>query len=80
MLILKILGFLFLIPGVAMVFGAKELVTKFNLKEKMKIDFEHDMSDQELEQYKFSKATVNFKMLGMLIALPGFILILIAFK
>jgi hypothetical protein len=38
------------------------------------------MDEEELEDYKLTKATVNMKMYGMLIALPGIILTLVAFK
>jgi hypothetical protein len=63
-----------------MVFGAKFIVAKFNLNKDVKCEFEHQMSEEELEQYKVNKAVVNLKMLGMLVALPGLILIIVAFK
>lgn len=80
MLILKILAFLFLIPGVIMVFAAKLAVKKFNLAEKTKINSAYEMDEEESKQYKYLKAIVNFKMLGLLVALPGFILIIIGFR
>jgi len=80
MIILKILAFAFLLAGFGMVFGAKNLVRKFNMDEKARCNFEHEMDEEELKQYKFNKAAVNTKMMGMLVALPGLILILIAFK
>jgi uncharacterized protein (DUF1919 family) len=63
-----------------MVFMARDLVQRFHLAEKAKIDFEHQMSEEEAQQYKWNKAVVNFKMLGMLVALPGIILVLIIFR
>jgi hypothetical protein len=80
MLVLKVLGILLVVAGVAMVFMARQIVEKYNLSHNAKVGFDHEMSEEELEQFKLSKATVNMKMLGMLVALPGFILILIAFK
>lgn len=80
MLILRILAFLFLVPGTAMVFGSNWAVRKFNLAEKTAVGGEHSMDEDELKEYKRLKANVNFKMLGMLVALPGFIMIFIGFK
>lgn len=80
MLIMKAFAFAFLIAGFGMVFEAKSLVRKFNLDEKAKCDFEHEMNEEEIKQYKLSRATVNVKMMGLLTALPGLILITIAFK
>lgn len=80
MLILKILSFVFLIPGFLTVFLARMIVNKTGLNKKMKVDFENEMTEEELEKYKFNKALVNVKMLGMLIALPGMVFLFIAFK
>lgn len=80
MLILKILAFLFLIAGFGTVFAAKSLVKRFGMDEKVKCDFENEMTEDELKQYKFNRASVNLKMLGMLVSIPGLVLILIAFK
>ncbi|NJD04694.1 MAG: hypothetical protein FIA99_19315 [Ruminiclostridium sp.] len=80
MLILKIVGFLFLIAGFGTVFGARYLARKFNLDKNAKCDFEHEMTEEELEKYKFDKATVNVKMIGMLVSIPGLILILMEFR
>ena len=80
MLLFRILAFIFLIPGVVMVFGAEQFVKKFGLERKVTVDFENTMSEEELEQFKKSKAMVNFKMAGMLVALPGLVFILLGFK
>ncbi len=80
MLILKILAVALLLAGFGTVLGARSLVEKFNTVQNTKVTFEHEMDEKELEDYKLTKATVNMKMCGMLIALPGIILILIAFK
>lgn len=80
MLILKILAFVFLVSGVAMVFGARWAVDKFNLDKNMTVTFENEMNEEEILQYKTNKAVMNFKMYGLLVALPGLILVVIAFK
>lgn len=80
MMLYRILAFFFLIPGCGLVFAAKEIVKRFGLDKKQKCNFEGEMSEEEIEQYKFNHATVNLKMIGMLVAIPGFILIVIGFK
>ncbi len=80
MLILKILMFLFIIPGVFVVFMAPGMVRKYNLAAGVKVEFKDEMDEEQIKSYQFDKAVVNLKMLGMLIALPGFILAFIAFK
>lgn len=77
---LQIIGFIFLIPGVLLVFASRWLVRKYGLDNNVKCDFESEISEEDLKEYKFNKAVVNLKMLGMLIALPGIALILIAFR
>ncbi len=63
-----------------MTIGAKKIVAKFKLDEKAKCDFENEMSEEDLRDYKFNKAVVNIKMIGMVIMLPGFVCVLLAFK
>lgn len=69
-----ILPLIFIVPGFLVVFAARTLVKKFNLNEKTKCEFESEMSEEELADYKVNKAVVNVKMMGMLIAIPGFVL------
>lgn len=80
MLALKILTFVFLIPGVIIVFSARWIVKKYELDKNVKCDYESEMSEDEILLYKNNKAVINVKMLGMLIALPGFIMAIIAFR
>jgi hypothetical protein len=80
MLILKIIAVVLLLAGFGTVLEAKNLVKKFNTEQDVKVTFEHEMNEEEMAQYKLTKATVNMKMFGMLIALPGIILTLFAFK
>jgi hypothetical protein len=79
-IMIKIIPFIFLIPGFLTVFLAKIIVAKYNLDKNQKANFEHGMTEEELEQYKLNKALVNVKMLGMLIALPGLALLIILYK
>jgi flagellar biosynthesis protein FliR len=80
MLILKIIAVVLLLAGFGTALEAKYLVKKFNTVQNTKVTFEHEMDEKELEEYKLTKAMVNMKMCGLLIALPGIILTLVAFK
>ncbi|HHW48677.1 MAG TPA: hypothetical protein GXX14_08700 [Clostridiaceae bacterium] len=80
LLVLKIFAFALLAAGALTVFGARWLVSKYNLDRNMKVEHEYEMSGEEIEQYKYNKAVINVKMLGMIILLPGLILLLVLFK
>jgi len=80
MLALKIIAGVILIAGFGTVLGAKNIVKSFNLDQKAEVNFENEMNEEEIAQYKVDKAIVNIKTIGMLIALPGIVLTLIAFK
>jgi flagellar biosynthesis component FlhA len=80
MLLLKIIAFVFLVPGFAISFGAGMIVSRFKLDQKVKVDFEHEMSEEELQKYKMNRALVNCKMLGMIITIPGLIILIVAFR
>ncbi len=77
---LKVLGFLFLAAGFGAVFSAKKLAVRLGMDKKVKCEFENEMSEEELQQYRMDRATVNMKMIGMLISIPGLVLILTLFK
>lgn len=80
MLTLKIIAGVFLLAGFGTILEAKNLVKRFNMDQKTNVEFEHEMDEEEIAQYKLTKATVNVKMYGMMIVLPGIILTLITFK
>lgn len=80
MIVLKILALVFMVVGFSMALGSKPIVGKFGLDKNVICDFEHEMNEVELREYKYNKAVVNFKMLGMLVALPGIILFIFAFR
>ena len=79
-MLFKIVPFIFLVPGFLTVFLAKIIVAKYSLQNNQKVNFDHSMDEEELAQYKLNKALVTVKMLGMLIALPGLALIIIAYR
>ncbi|HEY9060207.1 MAG TPA: hypothetical protein VIO64_06865 [Pseudobacteroides sp.] len=73
---IKIIAIIFIAMGAITVFGSKAIVKRFELNKRTTCDFEHEMSEEELEEYLFNKAVVRCKMLGMILALPGFIMFL----
>ncbi|MDP4094910.1 MAG: hypothetical protein Q8920_16315 [Bacillota bacterium] len=80
MIILKILSVILMVSGFLLVALSKFLVRKFKLNEKQTCNFENEMSENELCEYLYNKAVVNMKMLGMLIALPGIVIMVVVFK
>jgi hypothetical protein len=79
-IILKIIGFVLIFIGVVVVYGARHFVAKYNLDKSTKVEAGMEMDEEQLQHYKNDKAVVNLKMIGMLVALPGFVLIILAFK
>ena len=80
LLFLKIVGFIFLVPGVLLVFASRWLVRKYGLDNNVKCEFASEITEEDLKEYRYNKAVANLKMLGMLIVLPGIALVLIAFR
>jgi|GEM_PF-592292 len=80
MLLLKILAGLIIITGFIMVLAAKSIVKKFGLDKKIKLDNETGIEPEEADDIRMLKATVNIKLYGMLVVLPGLVLTLIAFR
>jgi hypothetical protein len=78
--ILKFLPLLFIAAAAIIVFGAKKLVKKYGMDKNVKCEYEDQMTVEELESYKFDKAVVNLKMFGLLIALPGVVLVMVLFR
>lgn len=77
---LKELSILFLIAGFSTVYLAPLIVRKLALNEKVDCDHERELTEDELLKYKNDKAIINIKITGMLIALPGLVLLFIAFR
>ena len=79
-MLLKILVFLFIVPGFLTVYLSGWAVRKYNLDKNVTINFEDTLSEEELTKYKFNAASVRVKMIGIAIALPGIILLLFVFR
>lgn len=77
---LKILAFVLVAIGAISVYGAKTVVNKFELDKKIKVEFENEMTEEEIANYKNQRAVLNIKIAGMLIALPGLIIVLVFFR
>ena len=80
MLALKIIAGLILIAGFFIALAARSLVTRFELDKRMNIENESEFDEKDATEYRHVKAVAFVKMSGMLIALPGLILTLFAFK
>lgn len=77
---LKILAFVLVAMGALAVYSAKAVVNKFELDKKVKVEFENEMTEEEIANYKTQRAVLNIKIVGMLIALPGLIIVLVLFR
>lgn len=77
---LGILSIVIMAVGFAMVYASRFIVKKYGLDKKQKCEHEREMTAEEVEQYKINKAVLNFKMLGMLVSIPGVVLFIINFK
>lgn len=75
--ILKIAGIVLVLIGSLIVYSAGYIVRKLKLYEKVNAEFEPEQDAEQLQGYKIIKATANTKVIGMLIVLPGLILILL---
>jgi hypothetical protein len=68
-----------MIPGFAIVYLAKLIVKKYKLNERSVCNFENELTDEEILEYKLNKAILKVKIFGLIVALPGLILFLIIF-
>lgn len=75
---LEIVSYIIIAIGFVVVYGAKAIVRKFDLAQKQKCENVGEMTEEEVEQYKFNKATLNIKMLGLIISIPGLILFIVS--
>jgi hypothetical protein len=78
--ILKIIAFVLIAAGAFINYGAKLIVNRLKLADKMNASEAGEFSDEELEKYKMTKAIARVKVVGVLVMLPGVILIYIAFR
>jgi hypothetical protein len=79
-IVLKVLAFAFLATGFTIVYSAKSVVKKYEMDKKVECNFEGELSDEEVAKYKFDKASVNVKMMGLVISIPGIILLYLLFR
>ncbi len=80
MQIFRVVSVILLVIGFGTAAVARFAVDKFDLSRNAVCDFEHEMSEDELKQYKYNKAVVKIKILGVFIALPGLVLFMISFR
>ncbi|EPR13002.1 hypothetical protein [Ruminiclostridium papyrosolvens] len=74
---IEILSLVLMAIGFISVYMAKTIVRKFDLAKKQTCEHEAEMTEQEVEEYKFNKAVFNIKMSGFLVATPGIALLII---
>jgi len=81
-LVLRILGIALTAVGMILVWLAPWIVKKYGLTARKKIDpkLTGHMSEEELEKFRQESAVLDVKLRSLLVALPGLILILIAFR
>lgn len=77
--IFKAAGFSLMAAGFIIVYAAKAIVDKYNLHKNVMPEFDDDMDEEELKKYVYDRTVVNVKLTGMLIALPGIIMIVLSF-
>lgn len=75
-----ILALVIIAIGFAIVLSARAIVRKNDLVNKQKCEHAAEMSEDEVEEYKFNKAMLSVKMIGLAITIPGIILLLLFFK
>ena len=80
MFFLQVLSILFFAIAALLVYSAGLIVKRFKLDEKVECGFEHSMDEGELAEYKYRKALVRVKMIGMVLAIPAIIMIFLVFK
>ncbi|NTV91461.1 MAG: hypothetical protein HGA22_14055 [Clostridiales bacterium] len=80
MFVMKVFAFAFLVAGFGTVFAAPVIVRRRKLDEKVQCNFEGELSEEEVKRYKFDKASVNIKLMGLALSLPGLILLYLSFR
>lgn len=74
---LKIIGIVIFAAGAVMVYASRFIVRKFKLADKQGYESESSASEEDIRNYKTTKAVVSVKKMGMLTMLPGLVLILL---
>lgn len=81
-LIVRILGFVVAAAGLVVVYAAPQIVDRRRLAQRKTIppDMEESMTPEEKDKYRRDMAVLDVKLRGLLLAAPGFVLILIGFR
>ena len=77
---LKIIGFMLIVIGAIINYGAKLIAKRMNLAERIKVDEAAELSEDALEEYKQTKAMVRVKVAGLLVLLPGVFLLFYLYR
>ena len=81
-LIIRVFGLLIAAAGLCVVYLAPKIVDKRGLADHKKVppDLAEAMSPEEQQKHRRDSAILDVKLRGLMIAAPGFILILIGFQ
>lgn len=81
-IIMKILGGLIAIAGLIVIYGAAKIVDFKKLDEKKQVDPERiaTLDEEQVKKFKRDAAILDVKIKGVLIAIPGFLVLLVMFK
>lgn len=77
---LKIIALTIIAIGAFINYGAKLIVNRMGLAEKVNVAEAQELTGEELEKYKLTKAIARVKVVGLLVMLPGVFLVFIAFR
>lgn len=72
---ISILALIIMGIGFATVFLSRIIVNKFDLAKNQKCEYAEEMSQEEIEEYKINKAIFNIKITGLIISIPGIVLL-----
>lgn len=81
-IVLKILGAVIGLAGLVVVYGAPKIVDAKKLDEKKQVDPERvaNLDEEQVKKFRRDTAILDVKIKGLLIAVPGFIILLIMYK
>lgn len=77
---IKIIALVLMAIGAFISYGAKLIVNRFGLAEKMNAKEAQEFSSEELEKYKLTKAIARVKVVGLLVLLAGVIMVFSAYR
>ena len=77
---IEIVALVIMAIGFVVVIASKAIVKKFNLAEKQECKYADQLSEEDLENYKSNKAMFNVKITGLVITIPGLVLLLVSSK